>query len=115
LADALASWRRDGNAEAALTQLGAHQGRFAHGALAVEAKVARAEILLSLARRDQALGVLDSLSLAGLPRARELAVLRGELRAQRGRCRDARADLGGVLGGQDELARRAAAAMASCP
>jgi hypothetical protein len=117
LANALARWRRDGNAEAALALLGAHQGRFEHGALAVEAKVARAEILLSLARRAEALGVLDSLSLAGLPRARELHTVRGELRAQAGRCREARADLSPVLrdtpGG--ELGKRAALALTKCP
>ena len=72
LADALARWRRDGQAEAAL---------------------------------------------AGLPRARELETLRGELRAHAGRCRDARADLSPVLasGGTDDLSRRAARALATCP
>jgi hypothetical protein len=117
LSDALARWRRDGNAEAALVLLGAHERRFPNGSFSVECKVARAEILLALNRRAQALVVLDSLSLGGLPRARELQTIRGELRVQAGRCQDARADLARVLvgGGDDDSSRRAARAMASCP
>lgn len=117
LSQALATWRRDGHAERALALLSAHERRFAHGALSVEAKVARAEILLSLARREQALDVLDGLSVADLPRARELATIRGELRARVGRCDDARTDLARVLRvtTDDDLAKRAAAALATCP
>jgi hypothetical protein len=117
LAAALARWRRDGNAEVALTLLAAHERRFANGPLAVESKVARAEILLATARRDHALLVLDSLNLAGLPRARELATVRGELRVQAGRCREARADLQRVLQDtpSDEFGRRATAALVRCP
>jgi hypothetical protein len=117
LSDALARWRRHGDAESALALLAAHDRRFADGALAVEAKVARAEILLAVGRRAPALAVLDSLSLAGLPRARELATLRGELRAEAGRCPEARADLGPVLEAtaQDDLGRRAVNALGRCP
>jgi hypothetical protein len=117
LADALARWRRDGNAEAALALLGAHEHHFVNGALSVEAKVARAEILLVLGRSDQALVVLDSLSVASLPRARELQTLRGELRSQAGRCREARADLSRVVidTTADDLGRRASLALAKCP
>ncbi len=117
LADALARWRRDGNGEAALALLAAHERRFRNGTFSVECRVARAEILLALKRRDQALVVLDSLSLAGLPRAREIETIRGELRARDGRCQDARADLARVLagGGDDDLGRRATRALASCP
>ena len=93
-----------------------HDRRFAHGALSVESKVARAEILLTLARRDQALVVLDSLPLAGLPRARELGTIRGELRAQHGRCQEARADLTRVSACvDDDLSKHAVRAMANCP
>jgi hypothetical protein len=117
LADALLRWRRDGQAEAALALLTAHERRFPQGALSVEARVARAEILLALARKDQALAVLDSLALTSLPRARELATLRGELRVQAGRCEDARADLARVLSrtASDDLGKRAARALATCP
>lgn len=117
LSQALATWRRDGHAEDALASLSAHERRFARGALAVEAKVARAEILLSLARREQALAVLDGLPVTELPRARELGTIRGELRAHVGRCREARLDLSRVLQvtADDDLAKRAAAALAACP
>lgn len=116
LSDALARWRRHGDAAGALALLAAHEQRFGDGALAVEARVARAEILLAAGRRTSALAVLDSLGLAGLPRARELATLRGELRAEAGRCAEARADLAPVLEatGGDELGRRAANALARC-
>jgi hypothetical protein len=117
LADALARWRRDGKAEHALALLAEHDRRFPRGALGIEAKVARAEILLGLSRKPQALAVLDSLTLGSLPRARELATLRGELRAQAGRCSDARVDLERVLSitKDDELGKRAARALAICP
>lgn len=117
LADALARWRRDGKAEAALALLGVHQRSFPHGALWVESQVARAEILLVLGRSGQALAVLDSLALANLPRARELQTLRGELRAQAGRCQEARTDLGRVVSsiGSDDLDKRASHALLACP
>jgi hypothetical protein len=117
LANALARWRRDGQGEAALALLIAHERRFPRGGLSIESRIARAEILLALDRRNQALAVFDSLTLTNLPRARELETLRGELRAQDGRCQEARADLARVLagGGADDLSRRAARAMASCP
>jgi hypothetical protein len=117
LANALERWRRDGKAESALALLEAHDRRFSGGALRVESRVARAEILLALSRKEQALAVLDGLSLAGLPRSRELSTLRGELRAQAGRCSEARADLSRVLASTetDDLGKRATRAMSSCP
>lgn len=117
LADAMARWRRAGDGAAALTLLEAHDKRFPAGVLGVEAKVARAEILLALGRGSSALAVLDVLTLDDLPRGRELATVRGELRAWAGRCGDARADLAKVrsLGAGDGLGMRAAAALAKCP
>ena len=117
MADALARWRHDGKAEAALALLTVHERRYPQGALSGEARVARAEILLALSRKEQALAVLDSLTLTSLPRARELATLRGELRAQAGRCQDARADLARVLSNTatDDLGKRASRALAVCP
>lgn len=117
LADALSLWRRDHNAEAALASLADHDRRFPHGSLSVESKVAHAEILLALSRRPQALGVLDALVLQNLPRARELETIRGELRAEAGRCLEARANLAHVLRGTsaDELGQRARHALAKCP
>jgi hypothetical protein len=121
LADALACWRRDGNADAALTHLNAHDRRFPGGALTVESKVARAEILLAVGRRAEALTALDTLSLRGLPRARELETIRGELRIQAGRCADARTDFAHVLQRpsrgrpDDEFDTRASRALKTCP
>lgn len=117
LAEALERWRRQGRADAALSLLDEHDRRFPRGLLHVESRVARAEILLALGRTLPALGVLDGLNLSGLPRSRELETLRGDLRAQAGRCSDARADLNTVLklGRDDELGRRAARALRLCP
>jgi predicted Zn-dependent protease len=121
LADALARWRRDGNAEAALAHLHEHDRRFPGGALSVESKVARAEILLTVGRRPEALTTLDTLELRRLPRARELETIRGELRIQAGRCADARADFAHVLQGaprgraSDDFDARASRALTKCP
>jgi len=117
LADALALWRRDGNADAALAMLAVHDRRYPRGVFAVESKIARAEILLALGRRPEALAVLDSLTLQGLPRARELETIRGELRVDAGRCPGARVDLADVLRGtsDDEFRKRASRALAQCP
>jgi hypothetical protein len=117
LADALTRWRRDNQAESALALLAAHDRRFPQGALAAESKVARAEILLTLGRQGEALFALDRLALTGLPRARELQTIRGELRARAGRCSEARRDLSAVMAvtSADDLGRRAARATAQCP
>jgi len=117
LAEALARWRRDNDAEGALALLASHQHRFEHGAFAVESNVARAEILLALGRGSQALVVLDSLNLAQLPRARELQTIRGELRGQLGRCQESREDLSLVVltTSVDELGQRAIRAIVKCP
>ena len=52
-----------------------------------------------------------------MPRARALETLRGELRAQADRCQDARIDLARVLSSTalDDLGKRAARALATCP
>jgi len=117
LAKALARWRRDNDAEGALALLDSHQDRFEHGAFAVESNVARAEILLALGRRSQALEVLDSLNLEQLPLARELQTIRGELRGEFGRCQESREDLSRVVlkTNVDELGQRAIRAIAKCP
>ncbi len=77
----------------------------------------RTEILLASGRDADALALLDPLALAGLPRARELRTVRGELRIKLGRCADGKADLQAVLvaGTADPLAQRARRAIASCP
>ena len=114
---ALGQWHRDHNAEAALAALDLHERRFPYGQIRLEAKLLRAEIFLQQGREREALGLLDRVSLSGLPRGRELQTVRGELRVKYGRCRAGRSDLEHVLAKDraDTLGRRAARAIALCP
>jgi predicted Zn-dependent protease len=71
--------------------------RFPGGVLAPEAAMLRAEALLQIGRKGDALVELDGLSLAQMPNSDEHHVLRGELRAAVGRWREALADFDIVL------------------
>jgi len=115
-AAALERWHRDHDGRGALAALDTHERRFPAGRLLVEARVLRAEILLSIGSEREGLMLLDRMSLAGAPRARELLTVRGELRIKLGRCADGRADLDEVLrkGVADSFARRAAQALEHC-
>jgi tetratricopeptide (TPR) repeat protein len=97
LADALATLRQRRDPHQALKALDAYERRFPAGALAPEAAAARIDALLALGRRDQALERLEMLQLDRLPRGAELRVLRGELRAGRGRLDPAVSDFSAVL------------------
>jgi TolA-binding protein len=110
---AVLALRRDHDPAAALRAIDAHLAAHPRGLLHADAAVLHVEALLALGRRSDARAALDRLSLAGLPRARELSVVRGELRAEAGRCRDAERDLAGVRG-DDELAERALVGLADC-
>ena len=116
-ASALELWHRAHDAAAALKALDAHERRFPSGQILLEARLLRTEILLASGRDADALALLDPLSLAGLPRARELRTVRGELRIKLGRCADGKADLQAVLaaGTADPLAQRARHGIAACP
>jgi hypothetical protein len=116
-ATVIASWHRQHDAGIALGLLEAHEQRYPAGHLRLEAQILRAELQLAQGRNAQALSVLDGMSLSGIPRARELQTLRGELRAKADRCREARADLVLVLEKNmtDALAKRATRALAHCP
>ena len=116
-ASVIEPWHRTRDASTTLTLLDAHEGRYPHGVMQVESRVLRAEIYLAQGREHQALSVLDTMSLAGLPRARELHAVRGELRIKAGRCAEGRRDLDEVLakGVADSLAKRAASAISHCP
>jgi len=89
LADALARLHADDDAAAALVLLDERERRYPRGALGTEARVARAEVLLSLGRRGEALRALDRVVLERWPRGAELGVTRGELRVEAGRCSEA--------------------------
>jgi tetratricopeptide (TPR) repeat protein len=97
LGDALRSLRRQGDPRTALALLDDYARRFPDTELAPEASMLRAEALLGLGRNADALGVLDHLSLAGMPNRDERWVLRGELRAAAGRWREACADFESAL------------------
>ncbi len=83
----------------ALAALDDYRARFPGGVLAPEAAMLRAEALLQIGRKGDALAELDGLSLAQMPNSDEPHVLRGELRAAVGRWREALADFDVVLRG----------------
>ena len=92
LADALARLHADDDAAGALVLLDEHERRYPRGALATEARVTRAEVLLALGRRTEALRALDRVALERWPHGAELGVTRGELRVEAGRCAEAARD-----------------------
>jgi hypothetical protein len=116
-ASVIEPWHRTHNANSALALLDAHEQRYPNGHMRLETRVLRAEIYLAQGHESEALAVLDSVALAGLPRGRELQVVRGELRIKAGRCPEGRKDLGDVLekGVADPLAKRALRAIHHCP
>ena len=117
LASVIEPWHRTHNASAALALLDAHEQSYPNGHMRLETRVLRAKIYLAQGRETEALAVLDSVALSGIPRARELQTVRGELRIKAGRCPEGKRDLGDVLekGLADSLAKRAARALHHCP
>jgi hypothetical protein len=111
---AVRALRHDKDAAAALRAIDAHLATYPDGLLRADALLLRIEALLATSRRAEARAALDRLSLASLPRARELAVVRGELRAEAGRCRDAELDFALALDGSDALTERAIVGHADC-
>jgi len=89
---------RDGHdARASLALLAQHAERFPDGALLSEATMLRIEAQLTLGLRDEALSILDKVPLASLPNRDEQLVVRGELRAAKGRWREAKHDFDEAL------------------
>jgi len=84
----------------ALAALDDYRVRFPSGGLAPEAAMLRAEALLQIGRKGDALAELDRLSLGQMPNSDERYLLRGELRAAVGRWREALGDFDVVLRGQ---------------
>jgi outer membrane PBP1 activator LpoA protein len=117
LASVIEPWHRTHNASTALALLDAHEQRYPNGNMRLETRVLRAEIYLAQGRETEALAVLDSVALSGIPRARELQTVRGELRIKAGRCPEGKRDLSDVLEKSvaDSLAKRAAQALHHCP
>jgi tetratricopeptide (TPR) repeat protein len=92
LGDIVKALRKQGDPRTALVLLEDHAQRFPGTVLAPEAGMLRAEALLGLGRKAEALSELDRLSLGSTPNRDERFVLRGELRAAAGRWREARED-----------------------
>jgi len=113
----IGAWHRTRAALPTLTLLDTHEQRYPNGDMRIEARVLRSVIYLAEGHEREALSVLDTLSLAGIPRGRELQVVRGELRSKFGRCAEGKRDFDDVLakGVADPLAQRAAQAIARCP
>ena len=89
---------RDGHdARTSLALLAQHAEQFPDGALASEAAMLRIEALLSIGLKDEALSALDKVPLASLPNRDEQLVVRGELRAAKGRWREAKQDFDEAL------------------
>jgi hypothetical protein len=98
LEPAIAALRRERDPARALTLLGSYEAAFPHGVLSLEARVLRADALLALGRRSEALVLLDALPLDRVGRGVELRLVRAELRAS-GDCRSALPDFDRVLSG----------------
>jgi hypothetical protein len=110
IAAALEAMRHRESAGRALQLLDGYDRQFPRGALRAEARLARLDALLLLRRRPEALLLLDGLPAAALqdgPRAPELRLLRGELRAEAGRCGEALGDFSVLLWPQAAAAPRA--------
>jgi hypothetical protein len=94
---ALTQLRKDRDAKAALATLDRYAAQFKRGALAAEARAARVEALLAAGDRRTALALLDANAASA-----ELAVVRGELRLEAGRAKDALQDFSSALSGTDD-------------
>jgi tetratricopeptide (TPR) repeat protein len=99
----------------ALATLAEYDARFPKGLLRDEAALARLDARMALGQSAAALRQLDDTEIGG-PRAAELLVLRGELRAGAGRHREAIRDFDRALARQpgERLAERALYGRASC-
>jgi hypothetical protein len=116
-ASVIEPWHRTHNASATLALLDAHERRYPSGHMRLESRVLRAEIYLAQGRESEALAVLDSVSLSGIPRAPR-AANRARRAAHQGRpLRRGQAGSGrrSGKGVADALAKRAAQAMSHCP
>jgi TolA-binding protein len=109
---AVKALRHDHDAATALRAIDDHLHTFPNGQLHSEAELTRVEALLHLGRKSEALVTLEKIPLQHAPR--ELTVIRGELRAEAGRCKEAVRDFASAVDGSDELAERALVGRADC-
>ncbi|MBI5546237.1 MAG: tetratricopeptide repeat protein, partial [Deltaproteobacteria bacterium] len=116
LARAVEQLRKERDAAGALRTLEEYSERFPQGTLANEARFARVEALLGQGNRAQALEMLEHAQLEGLPRTTELRLLKAELLAEAGRCREAVPIFDALLAPQQDgaLEERALFGRAGC-
>jgi tetratricopeptide (TPR) repeat protein len=111
---AVRALRREGDPVGALRAIDDYLAAYPDGVLRADAELAQIEAWLRIGKSQEALTALDRLSLSGLPRSREFTVVRGELRAAQGRCRQAVHDFAAAVQGSDDLAERALVGRADC-
>jgi hypothetical protein len=116
LAAAFRQLRSAGDASTALRSLDEYDRRFPAGLLRAEAKIARAEALIALGRRSEAVPVLSGIEDSGGALSRPVRITRAELLAENGRCVEALADFDGLLSSAapDGVTGRALFGRASC-
>jgi hypothetical protein len=116
LVAAMKRLRQGHDPRAALAALDEYRQRFPLGNLRDEANLVQVEALVALGERSAALQFLDGQTAKQGPREREMRVLRGELRASSGRCREAVGDFDAALSAhpRDAVDERALFARAAC-
>lgn len=92
LGQALQRLHREHDPAGALSVLDSYSHQYGEGRLRDEAQATRVDALMQLNRQPDALRILDAAPLVRLARGGELRLLRGELRAHAGRCREAISD-----------------------
>jgi hypothetical protein len=116
LGNAFRKLRSDGDAASALRSLDQYDHRFPNGMLRSEARIARAEALMTLDRGAEALPLLEGIEEEGGALTRNVRITRGELLVEDGRCANALRDFNAILASTDEDAAggRALYGRASC-
>jgi tetratricopeptide (TPR) repeat protein len=116
LAEAFRELRSGGDAASALRSLEQYDRRFPAGVLRSEARIARAEALIALGRRAEALPLLEGLEGERGALTRNVRITRGELLAEGGHCARAVRDFDALLASpeRDEVGGRALYGRASC-
>jgi hypothetical protein len=116
LGAALRALRQNNSPARALALLDRYAAQFPAGALGAEATLARVDSLRRLGQDQPLRELLEERPITKMPRARELQVLRGELRLRAGQPREAASDFDAILAGsaEDDLGARALYGRASC-
>jgi hypothetical protein len=114
--DALKKLRADRDPAGAMPLLDDYDRRFPGGLLHDEVSAMRIEALMALDRTGEALEKVEALPDSLVARWPRLRIVRGELRANHGRCADAMADFAALLfrPSDDEIRGRAGAGRDAC-